>query len=108
MGSSYASNVVEAVDIIGSVAMCARHPAAWCKNNMDGSATQIDYVPMAYCTGYTTEQAIPFGETMQGLVVTEGLWYVDVWSNKLGVARFTGLAMKWYDDTFETKFSNAT
>lgn len=108
MGSSYASNVVEAVDIIGSVVMCARHPAAWCKNNMDGSATQIDYVPMAYCTGYTTEQAIPFGESLQGLVVTEGLWYVDVSTNRLGVALFNGKAMKWGDGSFETKFSNAT
>lgn len=99
LGSSYESNVVEAVDILSNIAMCARHPAAWGKTNGTG---RIDYIPMAYTTGYSTGQAIPFDF---GMEVTEGLYYV--YNNELAIARRTGVAWEWDGDNFEIKFTNA-
>lgn len=90
-----------AIDVIGNVAMCARHPAAWGKGNMY-AVDQIDYIPMSYTTGYSAGQAIPFDF---GKEITEGLYYV--YNNELAIARRTGAAWDWDGDNFEIKFTNA-
>lgn len=99
LGSSYEANVVEAVDILSNIAMCARHPAAWGKTNGTG---RIDYIPMAYTTGYSTGQAIPFDF---GMEVEEGLWYV--FDNELGRAKATAVVFEWNGDWFDIQFTNA-
>jgi hypothetical protein len=99
LGSSYESNVVEAVDILSNIAMCARHPAAWGKTNGTG---RIDYIPMAYTTGYSAGQAIPFDF---GMEITEGLYYV--YNNELAIARATAVVFEWNGYWFDIQFTNA-
>lgn len=105
--SSEMSTRARAIYMQSNVVMCARHPAAWGKSNMAGRG-QIDYMPLAAPDGLTFGRAIPFGETMSGMVVTEGLWYVDVNTNKLGTALVSGKVTKWFATAFDTKYSNAT
>ena len=101
LGADDESNVVEAVDFLEKIAMCARHPAAWGKSNVTG---RIDYVPMAYATGNSIGQAIPFES---GMEVTEGLWYVC--DNELGTAKpgVNGAVFEWSEDVFDIQYTNA-
>lgn len=94
-------NTARAIDVIGNVAMCARHPAAFGKSNMS-DIEYIDHVPMAYNTGYSQGQAIPF---VPGVTVTAGLWYV--YDNELGTARNTGTATAWDSANFDIQYTNA-
>lgn len=104
--SSEISTRARAISMLQNVVMCARHPAAWGKSNMAGR-TKIDFIPFGYTDGLTRGRAIPFGETMSGQTVKEGLWYVDVNTNKMGTALFNGQVTKWSDTAFDTKYSNA-
>lgn len=98
---SYMSNVAEAVEIINNVVMCARHPAAWGKNNMEG-IDRIDYMPMRYTSGYSTNQAIQF---VPGMAVTEDLWYF--YDDELGKAKKTETAAAWNASYFDIQYTNA-
>lgn len=93
--------VARAMNTKNNVVMCARHPAAWGKNNMAG-IDRIDYVPMRYTTGYSTGQAKPF---TAGMAVTEGLWYV--YDNQLGIAKITGKASAWNATYFDIQYKNS-
>ena len=91
-GSEYNFEVSKATEIISNIVMCARHPAAWGKNNMEG-VEHIDFIPMCESTGYSTNQAIPFKE---GMAITKGRWYV--YNNELGRALVDASAsssVKW-------------
>ena len=97
---TYLSNVAEAIEIMGNTVMCARHPAAWGKDNM-ADIEYIDYMPMRETTGYSTGQAIPF---TAGMAVTAGLWYV--YNNELGKALTTGTASEWTSTYFDIQYKN--
>lgn len=94
-------DAARAVEVIGNVAMCARHPAAFGKSNMS-DIERIDYLPMCYQSGFSTGQAIPFAP---GKVVTEGLWYT--YNNDFGVALATGVAAVWDSTYFDIQHTNA-
>ena len=95
-------DAARAIDAIGNVAMCARHPAAFGKDNM-ANINRIDYLPMSYQSGLSTGQAIPFAPND---AVVKDLWYV--YNNNLGQARDTGTASDWNDANFIIQYTNAT
>lgn len=66
---SYSSvyDKLQAERLLGNVVMCARHPSAWGKSNMN-NVTKIDYVLMAFQDGYENNP-IPVNVDTNGMMI---------------------------------------
>ena len=89
-----------AIYMLGNVAMCARHPAAWGKDNM-AERGNIDHMPLAQNDGGSLSRAIPLDFTA-AVTVESGLWYV--YDNKVGLAKTTDTVTAWDEIEFETLY----
>ncbi len=96
------SDVTEATEIMSNVVMCARHPAAWGKENM-AEISRVDFMPMRYQDGNDCNNAIVLkadgSGSMMAADVKKDLYYV--FNSQIGIARNTGAADAWDDRNFQ-------
>ena len=96
------STRARAINMLGNVVMCARHPAAWGKGNM-AEVSSIDFMPMAYTDGLSSGRAIPVDLSGQPLDVEAGRWYLN--GNQLGEANTSGTVSAWEEIEFKTLYT---
>ena len=98
---SYMFQRARAINMLGNIVMCARHPAAWGKSNM-AERERIDFIPMAYTDGLGMGRAIVLDFSNGDVTVEAGKWYV--WDNHVCVVETSATVSAWDDIAFSERY----